>query len=164
MTQEVRIISLWQPWATLIALGLKQYETRSWSGHYRGKLAIHAAKRPIDLEGRDKVQEVFKLVGVNVPTVKSAYPLGCIVAIADLKEPVLMMPDDGYAAPWEIRVGSISDLERTVGNWQPGRYAWRLENVIALPQPIPFKGAQGLRRLDGEIAALLLEKTKEAAS
>ena len=45
---EIRIISLWQPWASLIALNLKQYETRSWGAPYRGKLAIHAAKRPID--------------------------------------------------------------------------------------------------------------------
>lgn len=41
----VKAISLWQPWASLIALGPKTIETRSWATDYRGPLAIHAAKR-----------------------------------------------------------------------------------------------------------------------
>lgn len=40
----MRAISLWQPWASAIALGSKRIETRSWSTSYRGPLAIHAAK------------------------------------------------------------------------------------------------------------------------
>src|SRR6185437_11126448 len=38
-------LSLWQPWATLVAIGAKRIETRHWHTHYRGPLAIHAAKR-----------------------------------------------------------------------------------------------------------------------
>lgn len=41
-----RAITLHQPWATLIALGYKTIETRSWSTRYRGPLLIHAAKSP----------------------------------------------------------------------------------------------------------------------
>jgi hypothetical protein len=40
----MKALSLWQPWATLIALKKKQIETRSWRTTYRGPLAIHAAK------------------------------------------------------------------------------------------------------------------------
>lgn len=40
----MRTISLWQPWATLIAIGAKHYETRSWNIHFRGEIAIHAAR------------------------------------------------------------------------------------------------------------------------
>ena len=36
----LKAISLWQPWASLIPLGLKHYETRSWKTNYRGKLLI----------------------------------------------------------------------------------------------------------------------------
>lgn len=43
---EVRGFSLWQPWASLVALGVKTIETRSWSTKYRGPLMIHASKRP----------------------------------------------------------------------------------------------------------------------
>ncbi|MBP0020973.1 MAG: ASCH domain-containing protein, partial [Cyanobacteria bacterium SBLK] len=31
-----KAISLWQPWASLIAMGRKKFETRHWSTDYRG--------------------------------------------------------------------------------------------------------------------------------
>lgn len=39
----MKAITIWQPWASLIACGVKQYETRSWPTKYRGPIAIHAA-------------------------------------------------------------------------------------------------------------------------
>lgn len=41
----MKALSLWQPWASAIALGSKRIETRDWPTRYRGLLAIHAAKR-----------------------------------------------------------------------------------------------------------------------
>lgn len=41
----MKLISLWEPWASLMAIGAKKIETRSWATSYRGWLAIHAAKR-----------------------------------------------------------------------------------------------------------------------
>jgi hypothetical protein len=41
----MKAISLWQPWASAIALGWKKNETRHWSTDYRGPLLIHAAKK-----------------------------------------------------------------------------------------------------------------------
>src|ERR1700744_4583034 len=41
----MKALSLWQPHAQAIALGLKPWETRDWPTRYRGPLAIHAAKR-----------------------------------------------------------------------------------------------------------------------
>jgi hypothetical protein len=43
----MKAISLWQPWATLVAIGAKTIETRGWSTSYRGPIAIHAAKKLI---------------------------------------------------------------------------------------------------------------------
>lgn len=40
----MKAITLTQPWATLVAIGAKRIETRSWATRYRGPLAIHAAK------------------------------------------------------------------------------------------------------------------------
>lgn len=39
----MKVLTLHQPWASLVALGVKTIETRSWSTQYRGPLAIHAA-------------------------------------------------------------------------------------------------------------------------
>lgn len=50
----MKALTLWQPWASLVALGVKTIETRSWSTSYRGPLAIHAAKkRPIEVSCQD---------------------------------------------------------------------------------------------------------------
>jgi hypothetical protein len=48
----MKALSLWQPWATLVSIGAKRIETRSWPTKYRGPLAIHAGltrRRELDL-------------------------------------------------------------------------------------------------------------------
>ncbi len=45
----MRVLTLRQPWATLVAIGAKRIETRSWSTAYRGRILIHAGARPPDL-------------------------------------------------------------------------------------------------------------------
>ena len=83
------------------------------------------------LDGLHVIDKVWTLTQRPIGVTDYKYPLGCIVAIVDLTKSSRMMPDDGYADPvHEIRVGSISELERSVGNWQPGRYAWRLEKYL----------------------------------
>ncbi len=56
-----RALTLWQPWASLIAIGAKTIETRSWSTAYRGPLLIHAGastagidQLPGDCEGSEE--------------------------------------------------------------------------------------------------------------
>ncbi len=44
----MKAITLWQPWASLIAIGAKKIETRSWATKYRGPLAIHAAIKAVE--------------------------------------------------------------------------------------------------------------------
>ena len=56
-----------------------------------------------------------------------------------------------------IDIRLISVLESSVGDWSKGRYAWELQNVQKLDQPIAYTGAQGLRSVDGATAALLEE-------
>lgn len=87
----MRIISLWQPWASAISLGLKQFETRSWSTNYSGLLAIHAAKRSCKAPELDalhkrmtkcgKEDEFAKLKGV----IDDSSVYGAIVAVVSLK-------------------------------------------------------------------------------
>lgn len=53
----MKALSLWQPWATLIANGAKQIETRSWSTSYRGPILIHAAKRKVLKELKELAED-----------------------------------------------------------------------------------------------------------
>ncbi|NEQ64761.1 MAG: ASCH domain-containing protein [Symploca sp. SIO2D2] len=148
----MRCITLHQPYATLIALGLKHYETRSWATNYRGALLIHAAKKNA---ATNQIQAINLFLGEQgLPKelnefVKTAHelPVGCVVAIVDLSK-CLKMADGWGADPdpplLETIIQTKSYLERSVGYWKPGRYAWRLEDIHALPKPIPCKGKQGL--------------------
>ncbi len=154
----MRIITLWQPWASLIALQLKGDETRSWATPYRGALGIHAAKRKIYKEECSAILE-------NCPLNKDKHRLwealcnisanpsyGCVVAVSQLTD-CRMMAQRGSILLEECHslIDDQSPLERAVGDWQVGRYAWRLENVISLPQPILHKGTQGMRNAPDEL-------------
>lgn len=120
-THTITAISLHQPWASLIACGQKTYETRSWSTKYRGPIAIHAAKKvPGNLLG--------------LPCTRESVPLGAVIAIADLVDCIEM--DVAF-------IEAQSDLERSVGDWQVGRFAWQLVNVRPIV-PVAAKGKQGL--------------------
>lgn len=121
---ELTAITLHQPWASLIATGKKQYETRSWGTDYRGPIAIHAGKKLHD----DIVLQ--HLLSVK----RSDIPLGAIVAIANITDCILMT---------EEFIGQQSQKELRCGDWEVGRYAWKLENVRAI-EPISATGKQGL--------------------
>ncbi|MBW4661017.1 MAG: ASCH domain-containing protein [Drouetiella hepatica Uher 2000/2452] len=157
----MRIISLHQPWALLVAMNLKRFETRSWATPYRGKLAIHAAKRSVDSDGFLLIRKAFELDGRDFQQEQGwveGLQFGCILAIADLTDCLLMESHPKIGAyyveqnitlhaqgkPNAIIIETASDLERAVGDWRPGRYAWKLENIRPIANPIYYRGRQGL--------------------
>jgi hypothetical protein len=141
----MKALSLIQPWATLIAIGAKRIETRSWSTEYRGPIAIHASKwltptgrivsadveRCLALSHREPF--CTELTMADIWTV-SDLPSGALVATARLVDVVRT----------ELITRSISDVERDFGEYSPGRFAWRLADVRRLPSPIPYRGLPGL--------------------
>lgn len=151
----MKIITLWQPWATFIALNLKGCETRSWETGYRGKIAIHAAKRHIDPDGKYVIRLVHELTDAMVPHKRNDYPLGCIIAIADLVDCRCM--DTNFIA-------EQSDLELALGYWQSGRFAWQLDNILALPEPIPYRGSQGLCDVRPETLKILTKRGTQCSN
>ena len=83
----MKAITLWQPWATLLACGAKQYETRSWATEYRGPIAIHAAKRRLDIQDLDGNMCIATLESLQLVTatqMMKSLPYGCIIATAEL--------------------------------------------------------------------------------
>lgn len=129
----MRAITLWQPWATLIARGLKIFETRAWGTNYRGPLAIHAAKRrPINAELNDRIRKA--LVGAGYAHYVSDLPLGCIVCTVDLVD--CLHTEDA------IRSSFFGGDELHFGDYTPGRFAWRLDNVRPVGN-VPARGSQG---------------------
>lgn len=149
----MKALSLLQPWASLVAVGAKRIETRSWATRYRGPLAIHASKRfpkstrevlPLNtfqdaLFGQDGCyNSVFDL------------PLGAVIAICRLVECCIiaesglyrMVP--GLKDPPQWFTALPGEPECSFGNYAPDRFAWILEDVVMLPQPVLAKGQLGL--------------------
>lgn len=141
----MKAITIIQPWATLIALGEKQFETRSWSTKHRGELAIHAGKK-IDREACET--EPIKSTLAKHGYTADNLPTGAILAIAHLTECWSIRNEGGpiwldivsKTLGW---AGKFPD-EYYFGDYTDGRYAWQTSNVRQLPAPIPAKGMQGL--------------------
>lgn len=55
-------LTLMQPWATLVAIGAKRIETRSWATRYRGPSAIHAART----DGRSLKKDTERAIIVSL--------------------------------------------------------------------------------------------------
>jgi hypothetical protein len=121
----MKAITLWQPWASAVAEGIKEYETRSWSTKHRGKIAIHASVKPIYQDDREKA-EFYGMTDM---------PMGAVVAIADLTDCILITDEF---------LSKMTESEIDWGDWRLGRYAWKLENVIKLKEPMKIAGKQGL--------------------
>lgn len=133
----MRAISLWQPWATGIAVGNKKVETRHWSTPYRGEIAIHAAKR------FDRDQREFASVEHSLGRLPARLPFGAIVAVARVV---------GVLRTENIKA-SVSAIERLYGNFEPGRFGWLLEDVRPLAEPVGCAGRQGFWTLPDDVLA-----------
>lgn len=137
----MRALTIWQPWATLIAHGLKRYEFRRYRTPWRlvgQPIAIHAgARKPTTEDIRSVLNSIngapFSL-GEDArelieTTPLSDYPLGAIIATAVLGEPL---------SPWEVASASgFSETRDGEFNW-----AWPLSDVEMI-EAIPCKGKQG---------------------
>jgi len=161
-------LTLTQPWATLVAIGAKRIETRSWHTSYRGPLAIHAAKGYPDRGLRFDEPFFMALWRAGIRP-DMPIPTGAIVAVCTLLDCV---PTHNPAVavepgkPWftgarrgvgqhYYEVPPTDSNEYAFGDYTPGRYAWLLADVCALPEPIPCKGALSLWEPDTKLQAAI---------
>jgi len=128
----MRFLSLTQPWATLMAIGAKRIETRSWRTHYTGPIGIHAAKGFPGWAQSTCWESPFAQAlvrgGENHP---DTLPRGAVVAVATLVDCIL------------IQGPPIGD-EAQFGDYTPGRWAWRVGGVSRLLVPMLATGHLGL--------------------
>ena len=158
----MKAITLYQPWAHLVAQGVKIYETRSWpppSSLIGERIAIHAGKRFEDAEkevaescGFDEADMAF---GAIVCT-------ALLVAVHEIKELVPQESVDGTPMnPVAIvkkstgndphLAGGTAFLTDRHGNYAPGRFAWRLRAILLVSPPVPARGWQGLWEMLPEV-------------
>lgn len=158
----MKAITIWQPWASLIACGEKRYETRGWATKYRGPIAIHAAARePMRIPHSEELEKFSALTAIGL---WDQLPRGAVIATAELVDVLLIKnisklhPETPERIDVEFKSMNFSiqiydphfhsyiavpQSELTLGDWTPGRYAWELANVKPIT-PVPVKGKQGL--------------------
>lgn len=152
----MKAISLWQPWASLVVLGKKRIETRSWATSYRGPLLVHAAKRwgpderAICWE-RPFVDALAEFVG-TMPGDR-LLPLGCIIGMVNVTGCILTTAANVPAGD-----------EYYFGDYAPGRYQWHTSDAIAFAEPIPWKGSQGFFDVPDQVIATARPRTQMTPS
>lgn len=145
---KYKVITLTQPWATLVAIGAKKIETRSWGRDYRGPLLIHAAKGLSHLEDEKGLitqmrEPPFRkaLLDAGITTL-GGVPRGVIIAVCNLTDVFRFTKES---------IKDIGEPERSFGDFALGRYGWRLENVRQLETPILARGQLGLWDWEGTL-------------
>ncbi len=109
----MKCLTVWQPWAELIVMGVKDVENRSWPTRHRGPILIHAAAR-MRASDLDVLADEH---GIELE--RAALAFGAIlgaVDVVDCRREVM--------SPWH----------------HAGAFGWYLANPRRLPAPIPCKG------------------------
>ncbi|HEX5591984.1 MAG TPA: ASCH domain-containing protein [Solirubrobacterales bacterium] len=150
----MKVLTLTQPWATLVAIGAKRFETRSWSTGFSGTLAIHAGKGLGPVGGVSGLRELCASEPFRSVLTEAGFadprdlPRGVIVCTTEL---VGCTEVCGYA----IEPGGLgirgAEYERDFGDFSPGRFAWVLRDVRPLHRKPEARGKLGLWEWDGEL-------------
>jgi activating signal cointegrator 1 len=130
----MKVLSLLQPWASLVVKGAKKIETRTWSTSHRGELAIHASsgKKAADVSKEKPFSKYIKDF--------NALPFGAIIGKVTLVDVVRIDPFRNL----DKLMKKISADEKAFDDFTEGRYAWILEDPIEFETIIPVKGSLGI--------------------
>ena len=126
----MKVLTIKQPWATLIMQKDKRFEFRSWQTKYRGELLIHAGKS-IDKKALHRLK---KYLPEELPTGKilgKVKLVDCIKMSPEFKELLLKENNDIY---------TDSSFKEN--------YGWQIEDVEVFDNPIEAKGKLSLWEYD----------------
>ena len=118
----MKVLTIKEPWATLIVEQYKKYEFRSQKTKYRGKILIHAG---LNIENKD----VLKKYDLN-------YSKGQIIGETELVDCILV--DEKF----NKELKKINPI--IYSNNHVGKYAWKLKNIKKYKNKISVKGKLGL--------------------
>ena len=130
----MKTLSLLQPWASLVVMGAKTIETRSWQTAHRGPLLIHAST--------SKKGSVLcsQLPFSNYIDDFRSLPFGAIIGSVMLDD---VVPVENLRLP-DPELARLTLEEKAFGDYAAGRFAWLLSQPVSFEQPIPVKGTLGL--------------------
>ncbi len=122
----MKVLSIKEPYASLIINGYKTYEFRTWKTKYRGKILIHASKT-IDSKNKNR----FENYNLDIKP-------GYIIGEAFITD-VIYVDEKKYK--------ELLKIDKNVYKNRVNCYAFKLENIKKYKTPIPKKGRLGLWNL-----------------
>lgn len=156
----MKVLSLLQPWATLVVIGAKRIETRSWKTKYRGEILIHASKRwdcklnnaTFDMGAADILSKAGYAIETKIKNGKvyTDLPLGAIIGSVNIRHIVKSeYCFEGNKFEWTDyksigqtnHVFELTPQELKFGDYSPNRYGWLLSDACRFQTPIPAKGS-----------------------
>ena len=123
----MKVITIKQPFASLIAEGIKEYEFRTWKTKYRGEILIHAGKS-IDKKAMKKFEK-YKL----------DYPTGCIIAKANLTDCIAINEEERKM----LKEKNSLVYSRIIKETDWNGYGFKMENIEKI-KPIYINGKLSL--------------------
>ena len=147
----MRGLTLIRPWDEPVADGTKPIENRTWRAPQwlAGEtIAIHAGKK----YSRFAASEIEKLGYDVLPAHESnRVRAGRIVAVVRVVG-CIAMNEAGYDdTVWSLHDGIAAEIEDKGAAWYFGPVGWLFDSAIALPRPVPAKGALGLWHLPADV-------------
>ena len=121
----MKVLTIKEPWASLIINGYKKYEFRSWKTKYRGKILIHAGMS-LEKDAAKRFSE-YNLEYYKGAIIGEATITDCILVDTKLNEELRKINPLVYAKSNHVET-----------------YAWKLENIKKYDKPIYIKGKLGL--------------------
>ena len=131
----MRVLTLNEPWATLIKNKKKYIETRSWKTNYRGELYIHAGKKIIDKATKSRL-DLMNLVKDD----KMNYSK--IVCKCELVDCIYMTEE------YIKKIKTEEPQQFICGEYAVGRYAWILTNIEPIENDKLVSGKLGIWNYD----------------
>ena len=131
----MKAFTVYQPYAYAIVAGLKGSETRPRRTNIRGRVAVHAGRRDVT---RISPNEVWRLLGTEEGKLQLSF--GAVVGTVEIVD----------CLPVEEVIHTLTERERTLGDYSPGRFAWVLKNPVMFSAPVPASGKQGWWNWDGD--------------
>ncbi|MCP9947334.1 ASCH domain-containing protein [Actinomadura madurae] len=149
-------LTIWNPWAAMIADGYKTIENRSWGTHRTGLLAIHAAVGAgTRTDQEHAIATAARLASLPRDVVERSMEVrGAVIAVARLTG----------VCSLSLHVPPGEPLACDCGPWAfPGQRHFRLTSVRALPEPVPCCGAQKFWELPDDVYEAILPTAKKVA-
>lgn len=126
----MKVLSITEPYASLIEANIKHIETRSWKTSYRGELYIHASLTKIPKAWREDKELMALAEGISLN-------YGYIICKCNLVDCIYMTEE------FINDIKKNNKTEYLLGIYEVGRYAWILEDITPIDK-IKTKGKLGI--------------------